>query len=342
MPEIAFSQKALLIARLAGARTRLLHTLLGIDEHTLTEVPIFGKWTASNILVHIGEYDWLYGNCVQYALEGTLLEHTIDYDRVDNDTLRERVGTWTLQQSLEYFTPMRARYLDLLAQVPDDSLNTVQRGGRQSGSQRRRMRDSIKTWTKGRFDHDAAHTIDLKRWRRRLPDTDQVGPNAVLIAVLKAANADLELTCDLIPDAQRTTLPITGFWTNREVFAHVADWRKNTLYVIGAALGEETPAPYDYDNLDDWNAQMQKAHEGQSWEQILREFQTINDALIDKLHSMSQQDLGRRCYNGATIYQMIWSSLEHYEEHTTMIRDDLHLDVPKSLLRFRGKYGGYD
>jgi hypothetical protein len=139
--------RALLIARLAATRARLLWQLIGLDQTTLQESAVTGQWTAKDLLAHLADYDSLYGQAARQALDGRLGATGIDYTDVQNARLRERVQAWTLDQALAYFTQARAAFLEVLSQATEADLTRRHRFTWRAGQNEGQSQGSIKSWT---------------------------------------------------------------------------------------------------------------------------------------------------------------------------------------------------
>lgn len=136
-------ERRLLTARLAATRVRLWRELIGIDERTLTTLPVIADWTAKDLLAHVGDYDLLHAMRIQLALDGRIEQAEIDYTLVRNETLRNRVQGWSLDQTVAYCVTARTAFLDALSHVSEVKLTRPYRFFRMSGW----AKGSIRDWT---------------------------------------------------------------------------------------------------------------------------------------------------------------------------------------------------
>src|SRR4051794_3625840 len=104
------TEKEIIIARMAAIRARLLRELVNIDEEALTTVRLYGDWTAANLLAHLGEHDTLYTQMVRDALSGQLAKTGVDYSDTRDHLLPNRVGTWSLDKSVDFLLTSRTEF----------------------------------------------------------------------------------------------------------------------------------------------------------------------------------------------------------------------------------------
>jgi len=327
------AKKQLLIARLAAIRARLLRQLIGIDEATLTTVPVFADWTAGDLLAHIGEHDRLYGAAVKWVGEGHPGEISIE-----ESGWYEHAHNGTLDQAVERFMVARAEFLDALARLDDPDLRRPYLIRRGTG----RGRGTVKSWAMWRYLHESGYMRGLQKWRDGLPETFCVGPKSVLLAALRAAHTDLLESVALVAADERTTRPVCGDWTLKDVLGHLADWDRYFLNWLNAMVGGEVHDLYWDEDSDAFNAYLQAARRDQSWQQIWEDFLAARFAFLSRLESLTQADLERP--NSGTLssfpdaYHCAWSCLEHYLHHTAILRREYGVNIPKYLLDFTGPY----
>jgi DinB superfamily len=339
-----FDEKTLLIAHMAAVRARLLRDMIGIEELPLSSGWIYGDWTAANLLAHLGEYDNCHAHMVRDALAGRIAETGVDYTDIRDHLLKERVGTWSLEQSVDYFMKARTHFVDALREVPTDQLKKKHRFSWKFGDKTGRSQGTISTWAQWRYTHDVGHMDDLRQWYKRLPKTEAIGSQIILLAALEAARDDFYASAELVPIKERETRPVCGHWTLKDVLGHLADWDAfylNTFYVM---IGEPTTdlGWQDEDDSDALNEKLVKARANQSFEQVWQESQSARSNLLTELRLISDEMLGDP-YGGddspyPTPYHCFWSALEHYLDHAAVIRRELKVPFPKNLLTFKGPY----
>lgn len=324
--------RLLLLARLAAERARLLHTLIGLDAATLAERSVVEDWTATAILAHIGDYDRLFAARLALILGGRAneIEDLGDLDR-RNAELHAQIKNWSLGKALDQLEEARTALLGSLSWLSDEALHQQQRlpWGRAR----------INTWMMWRAHHDAGHTRDLQQWRRTLPRDAKPGPKVLMMAALRAARADWLASAALVPADVQALRPVCGFWTLKDVFGHLADCDDCYLGVLRQMQGGP---PYDLEDEETFNERRYLVRCDYSWEQNWRDAQAARDALLSALDALSQEEWEAPHDNAVqpypTIYHCAWSALEHYLDHTAVLRAALGLAMPKRLLQFRGPY----
>ncbi len=338
------TEKALIIARMAAVRALLLRELINIDEDALTKSRLYGDWTAANLLAHLGEHDLLYAQMVRDAISGEITKTGVDYSDTRDHLLPNRVGTWSLEQSVDFLLKSRAEFVKVFRNVPDDQLKAKQRFHWKFGNKEGRSQGTINTWGQWRFAHDAGHMGDLQEWRKTLPEAPLPPSKIIMYAALEAASDDLWATAALIPISERETLPVCGSWTLKDVLGHLADWDSYFLNTFYTMVGEPTtPLSWSADGDDDAiNAKLVAARRKQSFKKVADDCKSARAALITELQMISD-DMLADPYGGEgssypSAYHCFWSALEHYLDHAAVIRRELHLKFPKYLLRFKGPY----
>ncbi|MEP6984335.1 MAG: DinB family protein [Chloroflexota bacterium] len=339
------TEKELIVARMAAVRAHLLRELIGIDEQALTTSHLYGDWTAANLLAHLGEYDGLYSQMVRDALSGQLAKTGVDYSDTRDHLLPNRVGTWSLERSVELLINARIEFVKVFSSTPDNQLKTRQRFSWKFGNKTGRSTGTINTWGQWRFMHDAGHMGDLQEWRKTLPESPLPPSTVILHAALEAARDDLWATVALIPMSDRETIPVCGAWTLKDVLGHLADWDDWYLNTFSAMIGEPTTALSWSADEADGNALNEKlviASRKQSLKQVSDHCKAARAALITELQSISD-DMLADPYGGEdssypSAYHCLWAALDHYLDHAAIIRRELKLKFPKYLLQFKDAY----
>lgn len=334
-------EKDMIIARMAAVRARLLYHLLNLDEHTLTSARLYGDWTAANLLAHLGEYDTLYTQMVRDALSGELLEKGVDYSDIRDHLLPNRVGGWSLEQSVSFFQNARSEFVEVFLTVPDEQLKTKQRFNWKFGHKTGRSQGMIGAWGQARFKHDAGHMDDLVLWRKTLVEQPLPPSKVILVAALEAAHDDFFRTAALVPIKDRDRVPVCGDWTLKDVMAHLADWDDWFLNRYCAMIGEPTSPLSWTDEGSDTNERLVAFSRKQSFAHVWEHNLQARSAIISELLSISD-DLLADPYGGEhsdypSAYHCIRAALEHYLDHAAVIRRELNIKFPKYLLQFKGR-----
>jgi hypothetical protein len=96
---------------------------------------------------------------------------------------------------------------------------------------------------------------------------------------------------------------------------------------------------------DAFNAGLQASRQGQSWSEIWADFDQTRQALTARVAALSQAELAPTTPASLPFYpdpyHCVWSALEHYLDHATILRREallLATAMPKWLLAFHGPY----
>ncbi len=337
-------EKDLIVARMAAIRARLLYALINIDEDALMTGRLYGDWTAANLLAHLGEYDTLYAQMVRDALSGELSKGGVDYSDIRDHLLPNRVGGWSLEQSVGLLQNARAEFVKVFLNVPDDELKKKQRFHWKFGNKEGRSQGTINTWAQWRYTHDAGHMDDLNGWRKSLPEIPLPPSKVIMHAALEAARDDLLATAALVPADERESLPVCGTWTLKDVLGHLADWDDWYLNAFYSMIGEPTKK-LGWVDEGDGNALNEKlvvASRKQSFKRVWDHCMSARGALITELEAIGD-DMLADPYGGEgssypSAYHCLWAALDHYLDHAAVIRRELRIKFPKYLLQFKGAY----
>jgi uncharacterized damage-inducible protein DinB len=312
--------RAHLLARAAAGRVTLLWPLLGLDETTLTERPVFDHYTAKDILAHIAAWDERERGWVELIAEGRIGEiEKVSLDEFNATTHAAR-RDWPLEKVVATCQSAREKLLATIAAVPDELLHQRPAKGIYS------IRDCL-DW---RYRHDRPHALQLAKWRKQNNFAAGVGPDSLLLLAAKASRADLEATVTLLTAEERDARPVSDQWTVKDLLGHLADWE--TYYTEILQNGRAQPFA---DTIENWNTHHAAIRRAQSWRELWHDFQAGRQALLAAIEQ--EADLGRRFHNHwgrkVTVYHFVMVLLNHEREHTVELRRLLPgLRLPKELL----------
>lgn len=335
------TEKELILARMAAVRARLIRELINIDEDALTQSRLYGDWTAANLLAHLGEQDKLYTQMVQDALSGQLAKTGIDYSDTRDHLVPTRVGSWSLDQSVEFMLSNREAFVKVFSSVPDDQLSKRYRFHWKFGNKEGSSTGTIKTWGQWRFTHDAGHMDDLEEWRKALPESPLPPSKIILYAAIESARDDLWATAALVPESEHETLPVCGTWTLKDVLGHLADWDDWYLNTYYAMVGEPTTKLgwKDEGEPDELNEKLVIASRKKPYKKIAEHCQASRQALLTELQTVSDDMLadpyGGEFSDYPTANHCFVAALDHYLDHAAVIRKTLGVKFPKYLLQFK-------
>jgi hypothetical protein len=165
-----------------------------------------------------------------------------------------------------------------------------------------------------------------------------------LHAALESARDDLLASAALVPKDDRETIPVCGAWTLKDVLGHLADWDDWYLNTFNAMIGEPT-TNLGWKDEGDGNVLNEKlvlANRKKSFKQVWDHCMSARAALITETQMISD-DMLADPYGGEdspypSAYHCLWAALDHYLDHTAVIRKELKVKFPKYLLQFKGPY----
>jgi hypothetical protein len=167
--------------------------------------------------------------------------------------------------------------------------------------------------------HDAEHAAQIAAWRESEGLKRKIGPKAVLLAALDAARQELLAAAALVPAEERTSRPVCGEWTLKDVLGHVADWEWFGVEGLRQMAAGQAPQVEHVQDIDAWNQTHAEARRDQPWETVGADLHAARRALLDVLEEMSQAQLGRSFPfpwgPEGTPYRWIWVYFRHDREH---------------------------
>jgi len=300
---------------MATERCEVLSPLIGLSEKTLCEAPVFGTWTAKNILTHIASWDALYTERIELNLRG----RTSDIESVDLDSRNarghEERKARTLVQSLATFVDARKAFLDTLARVPDDELS-------RTGRLPWRSRGTFMSWSRWRYQHDATHADDLRRWRKRLGWTEGAGPKCILMEYTRSARKSLLATVAIIPEDERATLALGPRLDLGHLLSTIADSESEAL----AALSKPDGKPSEEEDGD--QTEIGGMRGADAWAQEWRRLHATHQELLRRLQTLPETALSLgQTRTATTLYQILRACADTDRRAARRLRRHLGLRV---------------
>ncbi len=310
--QILAARRRHLLARLAAERAGLLEQLIGLDETTLTEVPVLDGWTVKDLLAHIAAWDRWELREMKRILGGeppdlSAIRDMDSYNAAVVAAWRDRPLTEVLAELRE----ARAAWVAWLRTLPEEQFFLQRLFGGEDWS--------FPGCVEVQWRHDAEHAAQISAWREAKGLKRIIGPKVVLLAALAAARDALLAATALVPSEERASRPVCGEWTLKDVLGHVADWE--WLGVEGLRqMAAGHPLQVDYDGDEEaWNKAHAAARRDQPWQAAWADFQAARRVLLDVLEGMCQADLDRSFPNQwgseSTPYHWVCSWLTHDREH---------------------------
>ena len=309
------------MVRLTAERAEMIWQLVRFGEETLTEVPVFEKYTAKDLLAHVADWDDFHTDRVLLAMAGRAGEIvSVDMDE-RNEALYQARKDWSLAQAVEACLEARRRFEETIGLLSEAVIHQAVTLPWKT--------TSIREWSEWRYRHDGVHTADLAAWREANKGIRiSTGPKSVLLAAMETARQEMLAVIDLISMEERETRLVCGEWTLKDVLGHVADWEW---------FGVERWRPkqsnrslkIDYPGIQEWNDLHAAARKGDTWERVWVDFVNARAALRQILEEMDEGELARVVaapWNpNDTNYRWIALWIHHERYHAADLRRALNL-----------------
>ncbi len=117
-----------------------------------------------------------------------------------------------------------------------------------------------------------------------------------------------------LPDSARTEPGAVGYWSVRDVLAHITTWEEEALKALPLIL--EGKRPPRYGGIDAFNAREQERKRDYSLERIKQELTATHQRLMTFLASLPE-DLG--VAENRFRRRLRWDTYNHYREHNAQI-----------------------
>jgi hypothetical protein len=125
-----------------------------------------------------------------------------------------------------------------------------------------------------------------------------------------------------------STQPVTGFWTTKDVVAHLAAWQELSNARLDAALANREPvlpawmtrAEVDHsENVDDINAVIYASIKDDPWEQVVARWHAGFEHLLQTAAQLDERTLldGDRFawMHGYSMADVLLGTYDHHVEH---------------------------
>jgi hypothetical protein len=172
--------------------------------------------------------------------------------------------------------------------------------------------------------HDAEHAAQIAAWREAEGLKGEAGPKTVLLAALAAAREELLAAVALVPPDERTSRPVCGEWTLKDVLGHMADWEWLGVEGLRQMAAGQPLQVGDVQDVDAWNWVHVEARRSQPWEAVWIDFHAARQGFLEVLEGMSQAHLERSFPSpwgsDITPYHWICIYLAHDREHAEGLR----------------------
>jgi hypothetical protein len=307
--------KSDLLVRLAVERARLFQAMLGASAQEIESAHVLGDWSPRDVLAHLVGRERCVYDAVRYLRARQPVSPSTEMADIDPYNAKV-VAVWRTKPLKELVDALAISHRQLTVAMAGCSQSQLEVLHPVGSAQ-----ESLASLVMSVAEHDAEHAAHFKAWR---PQTrpDEFGPKVVLQHTLDACRSALLTLVDLIPLAERETLPVTGTWTLKDVCGHIADW---DALVVEATLSMERNEriawePQDYGEV--WNQFHATARSDQSWNRVWREFVDVRGTVVTELaERVLEPDLARTLpspWGGAMSFHVLLSipcrhDMEHVE-----------------------------
>jgi uncharacterized damage-inducible protein DinB len=312
-----------LLAPLAAERAALLEGLLGLDESSLTERPVFDDWTVKDILAHIAAWDRWEERTMRSMVNG----EAPDFSAVKDFAVSSAafVTEWrdrSLDEVLAELTAARHDWVACVESLPDEEFY--------------RPRSYFgHTWTFSeiplqiQWRHDAEHAEQIVNWRdAEALRSEFRGHVQLLLAALHSARDELLMATALVSAGEREPSPVCGEWTVKDVLGHVADWEWYGVEGLRQMTGDPAagqPSELEpVDDVDAWNRAHALARRDQPWDTVWDDLHAARQAFLAVLAGINRAAMARSFlfpWGGAgTPYQWMGAYVAHDREHARDLR----------------------
>ncbi len=276
-----------LLARLAAERGALVWQLLDLEMQTLTESRVFevGDWSVKDLLAHVAAWDRWQHQAMAALFAGNQPDFAAaaDWD-VFNAAAVGASRDRTLAEVLTEMRAARSTWSEWIREVP---LKRFFEPREVEGWD----------WTfpgclQVQWEHDAEHAAQLAAWREEQPHTD-AGPKVVLLFALDAAREEFLTASDLVPAEERSSRPVCGEWTLKDLVGHQADWERVGVIGLRHMAAGRPPDMASIPDIDAWNAERAAARSDQSWQACWSDLHETREELLAVLERTPQETLDR-------------------------------------------------
>jgi len=150
-----------------------------------------------------------------------------------------------------------------------------------------------------------------------------------LVAKLETNRDELLNLLANLSDEQLTTIPVIGEWTIKDAVGHVSYWEQVIHDHVRESIVEGRPHPMRDDENDNIvNPREAAKRKDWSWQRVRAEFENTRRALIERVESLSEEQLAFVVPNpwwGETGFYSVGAMIEsdalgHCREHSEQIK----------------------
>ena len=149
---------------------------------------------------------------------------------------------------------------------------------------------------------------------------------AQLLGAIHTSYTNFEAVLAPLSSEQMTTPGVNGTWSIKDNIAHISAWQRLLLDRLQAVRDNvDYHWPWNEDAGDDEiNEQFYQQNKARSIDDVLTEFRSLHQQVIEQVQAMSNEDLNRPLSwrDGNPIWPVIvGNTSEHYPDHMQVIQD---------------------
>ncbi|HZR42066.1 MAG TPA: ClbS/DfsB family four-helix bundle protein [Ktedonobacteraceae bacterium] len=155
--------------------------------------------------------------------------------------------------------------------------------------------------------------------------TEHIDKTQLLDAIRTSYTSFEAVLAPLSPE-QMTTPGVNGTWSIKDNIAHISAWHRLLLDRLQAVRDNvDYHWPWNEGASDDEiNEQFYQQNKARSLDDVLTEFRSLHQQIIEQVQAISNEDLNRPLSwrNGKPIWPaIVGDTSEHYPDHTQIIQD---------------------
>jgi hypothetical protein len=329
MSERTFPSKTELLSKIDAGWNELQSYLALLTYEQVVEPTDAAGWTAKDHLTHLAAWEdsvWAmlnYKPRAEYMGLTPEIWATEDYD-VMNAVLREKYKEMTVPDLQKWFFGVHERLVDKVKAMPEEEL----------------MRPYHHYQPGAKWDLPAMHWVIIDTYEHYDEHKDYISrivgePTVTVEGLLNSIQKGwdkLNAYLGTLSEEQLTQRKDGGGWTVKDHAIHLAIWEDGMYALLERLMRVEymgiDEATWETGDNDTINAVIQQRYKDLTWQDVQQKRQQIHQRLIDKIASMSDEDLMRpyRYYEFASMEDrpvvgwLVGNTFGHYDEHLPWIK----------------------
>jgi len=147
------------LERMDTVRAELLMTITGLDDATMTTLPVVGEWTIQAVFAHLAGWATWHVGSIRSAQAGEQpLFSPLQNRDAFNEHLVEERSSWTMTAILDELESTRTALHELLDEMSEEDIFRV---GYLQGPQW----ENLAGWLRVIREHEEEHAKQIRAWR---------------------------------------------------------------------------------------------------------------------------------------------------------------------------------